>query len=144
MAEAATTGASGAGGNKVLRGALWTVQVLLALAFTMAGVMKATQPIEALAAQMPWAGDVPAALVRFIGVSELLGGIGLVLPSATRIQPRLTPIAAAGLVLVMILAALFHASRGEWGGLVPNAVLGGLAAFVAWGRWKAAPIAPRS
>src|SRR5262245_22830625 len=97
MTEATT------GGSKILRGALWTVQVLLAIAFGMAGVMKATQPIEVLAAQMVWPGDVPSALVRFIGVSELLGGIGLVLPAATRIQPRLTPLAAVGLVVVMIL-----------------------------------------
>jgi hypothetical protein len=98
---------------------------------------------EELAANMVWPGDVPAALVRFIGVSELLGAIGLVLPSLTRIQPRLTPLAAAGLVLVMILAALFHASRGEWGALPIHAVFAALAGFVAWGRWKAAPIAPR-
>ncbi|MFT3712139.1 MAG: DoxX family protein [Archangium sp.] len=129
--------------SKGLNIALWIVQVLLALAFGMAGLMKSTAPIEELAKQMVWPGAVPPALVRFIGVSELLGGIGLLLPSLTRIQPKLTALAAAGLVVVMILAAGFHVSRGEYGGLVPNFVMGGLAAFVAWGRFKKAPITPR-
>lgn len=138
-----TTIAAPAGDKKVLRGALWAVQVLLGLAFGMAGVMKTTAPIAELAANMGWPGTMPELLVRFIGLSELLGGIGLVLPSLTRIQPKLTPIAAAGLVVVMVLAALLHVARGEFAALPINAVLGGLAAFVAWGRWKAAPIASR-
>jgi putative oxidoreductase len=71
------------------------------------------------------------------------GALGLVVPSATRIKPWLTPLAGAGLLTVMILASLFHLSRGE-ANLAPiNVVLGALAAFVAWGRWKKAPIAPR-
>jgi uncharacterized membrane protein YphA (DoxX/SURF4 family) len=130
--------------RKPLRITLWVVQVLLALAFGMAGFMKLTTPIDVLAASLPWADDVPSLLVRFIGLSELLGAIGLVLPAATRIQPRLTALAAIGLVTVMVLASLFHVSRGEIGALPVNAVLGGLAGFVAWGRAKAAPIAPRS
>lgn len=126
-----------------LRYALWAVQVLLGLAFAAAGAMKSTQPIAELAKSLPWAAAVPEALVRFIGVSELLGGVGLVLPSALRVKPGLTALAGAGLVLVMVLAAAFHASRGELGALPVNAVMGALAGFVAWGRWKAAPIAPR-
>jgi uncharacterized membrane protein YphA (DoxX/SURF4 family) len=129
--------------SKALHIGLWVVQVLLALMFTFAGTMKATQPIAALAAQMKWPGAVPEALVRFIGVSELLGGLGLILPAATRIKPILTPVAAIGLVTVMAMAAAFHVSRGELSALPVNAVIGGLAAFVAWGRMKKAPIAPR-
>jgi uncharacterized membrane protein YphA (DoxX/SURF4 family) len=129
--------------SKGLHIGLWIVQVLLGVMFLMAGLMKSTQPIAALAAQMKWPAVVPEALVRFIGISELLGGLGLVLPSATRIKPVLTPIAALGLVVVMVLAALFHVSRGELFALPMNFVLGGLAAFVAWGRLKKAPIAPR-
>jgi putative oxidoreductase len=124
--------------------ALWIVQLLLAVAFGMAGVMKSTQPIANLAAAMGWPGDVPAALVRFIGVSELAGAIGLVLPTATRIRPLLTPLAALGLVVVMVLAMMFHVSRGEWQALPFNAVLGGLAAFVAWGRLRKVAILPRA
>lgn len=123
---------------------LWGVQALLAAAFLMAGLMKSTQPIDALAAQMAWVTRVPAALVRFIGVSELLGALGLVLPSALRIAPRLTPLAGAGLALVMVLAAGHHLSNGDGAGpAVINAVLGGLALFVTWGRLTLAPISPR-
>lgn len=129
--------------GRTLRISLWVVQVLLALVFGFAGAMKATQPIEALAPNMPWVLAVPA-LVRFIGVSELLGAVGLVLPSLTRIQPKLTPIAASALLLVMVLAAGFHAVRGEWSAIIGNIVLGALAAFVAWGRFRKAPIASRA
>jgi uncharacterized membrane protein YphA (DoxX/SURF4 family) len=109
----------------------------------MAGLMKLSTPIEQLHQQMSWTLTVPTLLVRFIGASELAGAIGLILPAATRIQPRLTPLAAAGLVLVMILAAAFHISRGELVMLPINIFLGSLAAFVAWGRARKAPIAPR-
>ncbi len=128
--------------NKGLRISLWIVQVLLGVAFLMAGLMKATQPLEALAAQMPWVAG-SGALVRFIGISELLGGVGVILPALTRIQPRLTPLAAAALTVVMILAAGLHVVRGEFSAVPVNLVLGGLAAFVAWGRFKKAPIAAR-
>lgn len=130
--------------KKPLRIALWVVQVLLGLAFLMAGVMKSTQPIDELAKQLVWPGAVPAAMVRFIGISELLGGLGLILPAATRIKPVLTPLAGAGLAVVMVLAAGFHVMRGEYQALPINLVMGALAAFVAWGRFSAAPIEARS
>jgi putative oxidoreductase len=123
--------------------ALWLAQGLLALLFGMAGVMKTTQPIAELAQTLPWAGDVPPGLVRFIGASELAGALGMILPSATRIAPRLTPLAGIGLALVMVLAAAFHLTRGEASALPFNLVLGGLALFVAWGRFKKVPIAAR-
>ena len=72
----------------------------------------------------------------------MLGAVGVVLPALTRVQPKLTPLAAAGLVVVMVLAMANHIMAGEFM-IVPNLVLGGLAAFVAWGRFKRAPIAPR-
>lgn len=115
--------------------ALWIVQGLIGAAFIMAGLMKSTRPIPELAPKMPWVKEVSPGTVRFIGVSELLGGIGVILPWALGIGRVLTPLAAAGLVLVMVLAALFHARRQEWSGIGVNAVLGGLAAFIAWGRW---------
>lgn len=128
--------------SKGLHVGLWVVQVLLGAAFFMAGLPKATAPIADLAANMPWAVDMPT-LTRFIGVSEMLGGVGLILPAAARIQTWLTPLAAAMLALVMVLAAGFHVLRGEFAMIVPNVVLGGLALFVAWGRAKKAPIANR-
>ena len=126
-----------------LRAALWVVQVLLAVAFGMSGLMKLSTPIADLAAQMAWVGSVPPMLVRFIGAAELAGAIGLILPALTRIQPRLTALAAVGLIVVMVLASVVHATRGEFGMLPVTVVLGALAAFVAWGRGKAAPITPR-
>jgi putative oxidoreductase len=129
--------------SKLLNGALWLVQVLLAAAYGMAGVMKSTMPIAALAPNLPWTADVPAALVRFIGVSELAAAAGLVLPALTRIRPALTPLAGAGLVVVMVLASIFHVMRGEFTALPITITLGGLAAFVAWGRTARAPIVPR-
>jgi putative oxidoreductase len=120
---------------------LWVVQVLLACAFGMAGVMKSTQPVDVLVQNgIAWAGQVPLLMLRCIGISELLGAIGLILPAATKIKPWLTPLAALGLLTIMILAMAFHLSRGEAQALPVNMVLGGLAAFVAWGRTKKAPI----
>lgn len=122
---------------------LWIVQILLASFFAFAGFGKLAPPISTLAVSMPWVTDVPAALVRLIGAAELAGALGLLLPSITRVQPRLTVLAALGLVAVMVLASAFHLSRGEAAMVPINAVLGSLAAFVAWGRGRAASIAPR-
>ena len=124
--------------------ALWVVQVGLAAMFLMAGIMKLTQPIDALIASLPWAADVPEMLVRFIGAAELAGALGLILPSFTRIKPHLTALAAIGLIVVMVLASGFHITRGEHAMVPMNLVLATAAAFVAWGRGKAAPIAPRA
>jgi putative oxidoreductase len=129
--------------SPVLRASLWVAQVLLALAFGMAGVMKTTQPIADLALKMVWPGDVPPAMVRFIGVSEFLGAVGLILPAVTRIKPVFTPLAALGLVVIMVLAAAFHASRGELFALPMNVGFAALAAFIAWGRFMKAPIQAR-
>lgn len=130
--------------NKVINIALWIVQGLLGLVFIMAGATKGFQPIEAIAESMPWVTEVPANLVRFIGVSELLGGIGLLLPSILRIKPNLTVWAAIGLTIVMVLAAFFHGSRGEFTAIGANALFIALTGFVAWGRSKKAPIAPKA
>lgn len=124
--------------------ALWILQVLLGLAFISAGVMKTFQPIEALLASgLTWVNDFPVLMVRFIGVSELAGGLGLILPAALRIKPILTPVAGFALALVMLLALAYHAVKGEFQAFPINLVLGGLSAFVGWGRFKKAPIAPR-
>lgn len=135
MSSATTTAPKGG-----LHIGLWVAQGLLAFAFTGSGLMKLTTPHDALAAQMPWAADAPSFLPLFIGACEVAGAIGLILPSALRIQPKLTPLAAALLAVVMVLAAATHVMYGEFGVLAANAVLGGLAGFVAWGRSAAAPI----
>ncbi len=122
---------------------LWVVQGLLFLAFVMAGSMKLTTPLEELARNMPWVSRMPGGLVRFIGVAEVSGALGLLLPSLFRILPKLSALAGAGLTVVMVLAASHHLMNGEAAMAPVNVVLGGLAAFVAWGRGKRAPIQPR-
>jgi len=126
-----------------LRVALWAVQIALAATFGVVGVLEVAWPPAELARLLHWPALVPDQLVRFIGVAEIVGAFGLVAPAATRIEPMLTPAAAAGLLLIMIFAVLFHASALDFGMLPVQTLLGGLAWFVAWGRWKAAPIAPR-
>ena len=122
--------------------ALWVAQVLLAIAFGMAGAMKLFTPIAELAAKMPSEAAMPA-LIRFIGASELAGAIGLILPAATRILPRLTILAAAGLLVVMVLATAFHVWKGELSHAPVPIVLGAIAGFIVWGRARKAPIIPR-
>ena len=130
--------------SKGLHITLWVLQTLLAAMYVMAGLMKVSQPIQTLSQSLPWTAQVPEALVRFIGVAEILGAVGLILPSLLRIQPKLTPIAAIGLVLVQIFAIGFHISRGETGVIGMNFILLLIAAFIAWGRFKKAPIAPKT
>jgi putative oxidoreductase len=120
--------------------ALWAAQALLGFAFLMAGGMKLMSPYETLAADMAWVAHVPAAGLKGIGILEFLGALGLVLPSALRIKPWLTPLAAGGLTLTMLSAATLHISIGEGTMIAPNIVLGVLAAFIAWGRLKRHPI----
>lgn len=129
--------------NKGLNIALWVTQVLLAALFLMAGSTKLFQPINEIAKMLPWAAEMPAGMVRFIGLSELLGGIGLLLPSILRIQPKLTVFAAIGLALVQVLAAGFHISRGETAVIGMNFLFMAMAVFIAWGRAKKVSIASK-
>lgn len=130
--------------TKKMNIALWIVQLLLAAMFLMAGANKLFQSTEELAKMLPWVTDVPMAMVKFIGISELLGGLGLLLPSLLRIKPILTPFAAMGLALVMILASFFHISRGEFSVIGMNFVFMAMAIFIAWGRMKKVPISSKS
>lgn len=115
--------------------ALWIVQAVLALAFGLAGVMKTTQPREKLEKSLPWVQDVSDRILRLIGVAELAGALGLILPAATGIAVWLTPLAACGLALIMVLAAVFHARRKEPRAIGSNVLLLALAVLVAWGRF---------
>lgn len=139
-----TTTITTAKSSKAMHISLWVVQVLLAAMFLMAGTNKLFQPIAELSKMLPWVTQVPEGLVRFIGISELLGGLGLLLPSILRIKPILTPIAAIGLSIIMVFATIFHISKGEIPVIGFNFVLLALALFVAWGRSKKAPILPKS
>lgn len=124
---------------------LWVAQVALAAMFAMAGFMKLTSaPADMVAMGMLWAENAPVGLIRFIGVAEVLGAIGVILPAATRIIPELTRIAAFGLLVIQVLAFGLHAVRGELEVLPMNVVLIAIAALVIWGRANKAPIAPRN
>jgi hypothetical protein len=127
-------------------GAIWVLQVLGGFFFAGSGFGKVLLYDGALYAAAPravaWYAAVPQPLIVFIGVCEVLGGIGLILPAMTGFKPRLTPLAAVGLTVTMILAAGFHITRGEYALVPANLVLGGVAAFIAVGRWNLRPIAP--
>jgi putative oxidoreductase len=123
--------------------ALWVAQFLLGFAFFMGGGMKMFTPHETLLVDMAWVSYVPAALIKLIGLLEVLGAIGLILPSALRIKPWLTPLAAMGLLLTMLSAVGLHISIGEGHLITPNILLGALATFVVWGRHKKHPIAAK-
>lgn len=140
--DGASKGAAIDGGSKGLRVGLWVVQVLLALVFGLSGVMKLAIPYAELLKQGAWVERVPEGLIKFIGVAELSGALGLILPAATRIKPFLTPLAAAGFVVIMVLASALHLSLGQ--PPIAQMILAGLAALVVWGRFRKAPITPRA
>ena len=121
--------------------ALWVVQVLLGLLFIWAGGMKLVMPIEQMQGGPV---DLPGWFLRFIGVAELLGGIGLILPWLLKIKPELTPLAALGLVIIMIGATVIGLMSGQLVMALIPLVVGVLAAFVAYGRWRLVPQMERS
>ena len=124
---------------------LWVAQVFLAAMFAIAGFLKISQSPEAMAAMgWHWALSMPPAFIVTLGVLELLGAIGIILPALTRILPLLTPAAAAGMVLTQLGAIALHASRGETAETIWfNLLLLAAALFVLWGRTRKAPISPR-
>jgi len=124
--------------------ALWVIQGLMALVFLMSGGMKATADLAVLGEQMAFVQSAPAWFVRFVGISEVLGAVGLILPSALRIAPKLTPLAAASLAFVMLSAIVMHVGiEGDVTSLPINLVFLGMLSFVAWGRTVKVPIAAR-
>ena len=128
---------------KALHIGLWIVQGMLALTFVGTGAWKLATPISELAAKIPWMGEVSPAFLYATAMFDLLGGLGVLLPSVTRIKPGLTVLAALGCVALMAGAIVFHVSRGEAANTPFNFLLVALSLFVAWGRRSKAPIAPR-
>ena len=122
---------------------LWIVQGLLALTFAGTGVWKVTTPLPELAAKMSWMGQESPVLLYATAVFDLLGGLGIILPSITRIKPGLVVLAALGCVALMAAAIVFHFSRGEGMNTPFNFIVIALSLFVAWGRRSRAPISPR-
>lgn len=117
--------------SKTLRLLLWLAQTVLALCYVGGGLFKLVTPLPTLAGLWPWAGEYPT-LLRLTGLLDILGGIGIIVPALTHIQPRLTTLAAGGLVLLQLAAILFHLTRGEAANTPFNFGLLALALFVLW------------
>jgi len=111
---------------------LWIIQGLLALVFMFAGVMKFVMPIEEMTKQVP----LPGLFLRFIGLAEVLGAIGLILPGLLRIRPGLTPLAAAGLAIITVGATVVTLMIGGGATALFPLVVALLSAFVAYSRWR--------
>ena len=115
---------------------LWIIASLLAAAFLAAGLMKLSQPKEKLVTSgMGWAADFSAGTIKTLGGLEVLAAVGLILPAALNIAPVLVPLAALGLVIVMIGAIVTHGRRRETQSIIMNVVLLVLATVVVWGRF---------
>lgn len=119
---------------------LWILQVVLAAIFLLHGWLLVAPPAEMVEMMNEQMG---VGFRLFLGVAEILAAIGLILPGVTRIMPWLIPLAAAGLMIVMVSATVLHVVRGEISSAIITAVLFGLVTFVAYMRWKVKPIAPR-
>jgi len=118
---------------------LWIIQALLALLFLWAGGLKLVLPIEAMEGPV----KLPGLFLRFIGMCEVLGAIGLILPSLLRIKPGLTPLAAAGLIIIMIGATVITVMTSPAAMAIMPFVAGILLVFVAYGRWRLVPMSSR-
>ncbi|PTT79596.1 hypothetical protein DBR42_21120 [Pelomonas sp. HMWF004] len=129
--------------GRALRAGLWIAQGLLAFMYLWAASMKLGKSPAELAGMIPWAAQSSEAFVRAIGLVDLAAGLGILLPALTRIAPRLTVAAALGASTLQVCAIVFHLSRGEAAVVPLNVVLLALSLFVAWGRARKAPIAPR-
>jgi len=130
--------------HAALGAALWAAQVFVALSFFLAAGMKLFMPIGQLAGIWPWTGDLSPMVVHLLGMIDLAGGLGVLLPSLMRIWPGLTVFAAVSCIALQLSAMVFHGSRGEFAALPVNVVLLICCAFIFWGRWKKAPVLPRT
>lgn len=122
---------------------LWLLQIVVGIYFFATGIIHFLLP-PGLPAPISWMYELPPGLHAFSGAAEILAGIGLILPGLTRIQTRLTPLAALGLVILMLGAAVWHLQRGEYPNIVMNLILAALSGFIAYGRWRLRPLPQRS
>lgn len=122
---------------------LWVLQIFFGIYFFLVGVMHFVIP-PGLPAQMAWMYDLDPTLHWISGTAEILGGLGLILPGVTRIKTWLTPLAALGLAIVMVLAMVYHLQRGEGLNIVLNLFAAVIMAFLAYGRWKLLPLPDRT
>ena len=127
-------------GEETMNMALWIVQILLALGFTLSGFRKVSQPVAKLRARMNWSKHVAPGVIRLIGSLEILGALGLIVPKSTGYLPWLTPVAAVGLVLTMMGAILTHVRLHEAKAVGVPVVLLLLALFIALGYFVFVPV----
>ncbi len=114
---------------------LWVSQAVICASLCIGGLMKLTMPVAKISQIFPWTGQVSRPFLRFIGVVDLAGGLGILLPELTNILPRLTVLAAIGCIVLQALAIGFHVRRGEASQTPFNFFLVALCGFVLWGRW---------
>ena len=119
-----------------MNAALWAAQIILFAGFAVGAGMKLLMPIARLSAIWPWTGALSTPVVRGIGVIDLAGGVGVVLPMLTGVRPGLTVAAAIGCTLLQLCAIVFHLARRERSAIPVNIVLLAMAVFIAWGRWS--------
>lgn len=129
--------------SRIMHSILWAAQLLLAASLAWAASMKLFQPVEKLSAMWPWTGQAGHGLVVFTGIADLCAALGLVVPSWLCIAPRLTPVTAVAVVVLMVCAGIFHIVRGEASVIGVNLFFAAIAVFIAWGRWKKVPVSPR-
>lgn len=122
--------------SKALNIALWLAQAILAASLIWAASLKLFQPIEKLALMWPWVAQVSMTLVKFTGIVDLLGAVGLIIPTLIHAKSKLTPFTASGIIVLMICAGIFHIVRGEASVIGVNIVFAAIAAFITWGRLK--------
>lgn len=122
---------------------VWSAQVVVALSFIAGGLVKLVQPIPDLAAMWPWTGDIPAGAVRLLGIVDLAGGLGVLVPTLLGVWPGVTLLAAIGCIALQACAMVFHASRGELADVPVNLVFLLLSALIFLGRRNSAPTSPR-
>lgn len=120
--------------------ALWILQVVFGIYFVAIGILHFIVP-DGLPSPMIWMYDMSTGLHIVAGTLEILGGVGLIVPAALRILPFLTPLAGAGLALLMIAAAAWHGQQEQFSNIPQNLIVAALLAFITYGRWKIAPLA---
>lgn len=123
--------------------ALWAAQIVAGLFFIYVGISHFIVP-DGLPEFMSWMYDLSTTMHVISGTAELLGGLGLILPAVTRIQPQLVPLAAAGLALVMVGAIVYHIGRGEYANIGSNVFWVLVTGFIAYGRSRLVPIEPKA
>ncbi|PWB23388.1 DoxX family protein [Flavobacterium sp. HTF] len=119
---------------KALQIILWLVQIILFFSFMSGAFLKLFFSIEKLAAMWPWAAQVPVLFVRFTGIVDLLGGIGILIPTLLNVKPKFTRITAVGIIILMVCASIFHICRGEASEIGINIFFAILAGVVFFGR----------